>query len=502
MEFLHDLTIKSFHEGLKNKKFSAFEMTKEFFDYIGDKDKEIDAYLSLNKDYALKQAEAVDLALAKGEEIGDLAGVPMAIKDNILIKDLPATAASKILENYKAAYDATVIKKLKNENAVFLGKVNLDEFAHGSSTENSAFKTTKNPYDLTRVPGGSSGGSAAAVAANMAIAALGTDTGGSIRLPASFCGVVGLKPTYGAVSRSGAIAMASSLDQIGPITKTVEDAAILFNAIRGKDDLDATSVDADYSEELLNPKLENIKKLRIGLPKEYFSGGLDEYTQKEIQKAIDKIKSLGLEIKEISLPHTKYALAVYYIIMPAEVSSNLARYDGIRYSRNYAEKRTQKDAEKSALWDVYFDQKTNGFGEEARRRIMLGTYVLSSGYYDAYYAKAQKVRRLIKDDFENAFKEVDVILAPVSPTPAFKIGEKTNDPLQMYLSDIFTITLNLAGLPGISIPVRKYSKSRNNAEEETAEGRGMGELPVGFQLIGKPFHEADILGIGQFYERL
>ena len=412
----------------------------------------------------------------------------MAIKDNILIKGLPATAASKILENYKATYDATVIKKLKNKKAVFLGKTNLDEFAHGSSTENSAFKTTKNPYDLERVPGGSSGGSAAAVAANMAVAALGTDTGGSIRLPASFCGVVGLKPTYGAVSRSGIIAMASSLDQVGPLTKTVEDAAILFKAISGKDDLDTTSVDAKYGDELLNPKLEDIKKLTIGLPKEYFTGGLDDYTQKEIQKAIVQIKSLGLKIKEISLPRTKYALSVYYIIMPAEVSSNLARFDGIRYSRlDGLENKGNK------MWDVYFKQKGKGFGPEARRRIMLGTYVLSSGYYDAYYSKAQKVRRLIKEDFDKAFNPlaggVDVILTPVSPTPAFKINEKTNDPLQMYLSDIFTIPLNLAGLPGVSIPVRKYNKGEN-------------ELPVGFQLIGKPFREADILGIGQFYEKI
>ena len=444
--------------------------------------------MSLDKDGALKQAEEVDIALAKGEEINELAGLPMAIKDNILIKGLPATAASKILENYKATYDATVIKKLKNKKAVFLGKTNLDEFAHGSSTENSAFKTTKNPYDLERVPGGSSGGSAAAVAANMAVAALGTDTGGSIRLPASFCGVVGLKPTYGAVSRSGIIAMASSLDQVGPLTKTVEDAAILFKAISGKDDLDTTSVDAKYGDELLNPKLEDIKKLTIGLPKEYFTGGLDDYTQKEIQKAIVQIKSLGLKIKEISLPRTKYALSVYYIIMPAEVSSNLARFDGIRYSRlDGLENKGNK------MWDVYFKQKGKGFGPEARRRIMLGTYVLSSGYYDAYYSKAQKVRRLIKEDFDKAFNPlaggVDVILTPVSPTPAFKINEKTNDPLQMYLSDIFTIPLNLAGLPGVSIPVRKYNKGEN-------------ELPVGFQLIGKPFREADILGIGQFYEKI
>lgn len=507
---LKNLTIKKFHDGLKKKEFSAFEITKEIFDCIADKDKKIDAYLSLDKDGALKQAGEVDVALAKGEKISELAAAPLAIKDNILIKGLLATAASKILENYTAAYDATVIKKLKENKSVFLGKANLDEFAHGSSTENSAFKTTKNPYDLKRVPGGSSGGSAAAVAANMAVAALGTDTGGSIRLPASFCGVVGLKPTYGAVSRFGAIAMASSLDQIGPITKTVEDAAILFNAIKGEDKLDATSVGIEYGDELLNPKLEKVKKLKVGLPKEYFGGGLDDYTQKEINKAIDKIKSLGLEIKEISLPNTKYALSVYYIIMPAEVSSNLSRYDGIRYARITGDKRpriieqsslrgTQATSDK--LWDIYFKQKSEGFGPEARRRIMLGTHVLSSGYYDAYYAKAQKVRRLIKEDFDKAFNEVDVILTPVSPTPAFKIGEKTDDPLKMYLSDIFTITLNLAGLPGVSIPVRRYGEPQINADSNM-EQRGKIELPVGFQLIGKPFREEDILGLGQYYEKL
>lgn len=484
MLFLKDLTIKKIHEGLKKGEFTAFQLTKEIFDYIETRDAEVQAYLSLDKDGALAAAEAVDIAIAKGEEIGPLAGVPMAIKDNLLVKGLPATAASKMLENYTAAYDATVIKKLKEAGAVFLGKANMDEFAMGSSTENSAFKNTKNPHDLERVPGGSSGGSAAAVAAHMAVAALGTDTGGSIRQPASLCGVVGLKPTYGAVSRSGAIAMASSLDQIGPLTKTVEDAAIIFDAIKGKDPLDATSVDVVYGDDLLHPQLENIKKLRIGLPKEYFVDGMDEYTRAEVNKAIEKIKSLGIEVKEISLPNMKHALSCYYIIMPAEVSSNMARFDGIRYSRL---DEVHADEQKSLL-EVYHKQRGQGFGKEVRRRIMLGTYVLSSGYYDAYYAKAQKVRKLIKDDFDKAFEEVDVILTPVSPTTAFKIGEKTSDPLQMYLSDIFTLTLNLAGLPGISIPVRQYE--------------GMGELPVGFQLIGKQFREADILGIGQFYEQL
>lgn len=484
MLFLKDLTIKKIHEGLKNKEFTAFQLTKELFDYIETRDAEVRAYLSLDKDGALAAAEAVDIAIAKGEDIGPLAGVPMAIKDNLLVKGLPATAASKMLEAYTAAYDATVIKKLKKAGAIFLGKTNMDEFAMGSSTENSAFQITKNPHDLERVPGGSSGGSAAAVAAHMAVAALGTDTGGSIRQPASLCGVVGLKPTYGAVSRSGAIAMASSLDQIGPLTKTVEDAAIVFDAIRGMDPLDATSVDAAYGEELLHPKLEDIKKLRVGLPREYFVEGMDDYTKGEIDKAIAKIKSLGIEVKDVSLPHTKYALSCYYIIMPAEVSSNMARFDGIRYGRL---DELRQDEPKDLL-GIYHAQRGKGFGREVRRRIMLGTYVLSSGYYDAYYAKAQKVRKLIKEDFDRAFKDVDVILTPVSPTPAFKIGEKTADPMHMYLSDIFTLTLNLAGLPGVSIPVRQYE--------------GAGELPVGFQLVGKPFREADILGIGQLYERI
>lgn len=484
MIFLKDLTIKKIREGLKNKEFTAFQLTKEFFDYIETRDAEVQAYLSLDKDGAFAAAEAVDIAIAKGENIGPLAGVPMAIKDNLLVKGLPATAASKMLERYTAAYDATAVKKLKHAGAIFLGKTNMDEFAMGSSTENSAFKVTKNPHDLERVPGGSSGGSAAAVAAFMAVAALGTDTGGSIRQPASLCGVVGLKPTYGAVSRSGAIAMASSLDQIGPLAKTVEDAAILFDVLKGSDPLDATSVDVQYGDELLHPKLEDIKKLRVGLPKEYFVEGMDAYTKGEIEKAIEKIKSLGIEVREISLPNTKHALSCYYIIMPAEVSSNMARFDGIRYGRLDG----LQQEEQGSLLGIYHKQRGQGFGREVRRRIMLGTYVLSSGYYDAYYAKAQKVRRLIKEDFDNAFKDVDVILTPVSPTAAFKIGEKTSDPLQMYLSDIFTLTLNLAGLPGVSIPVRAYE--------------GTGDLPVGFQLIGKQFREADILGMGQFYERI
>ena len=476
---LNNLTIKKFHEGLLGKQFSAFEIAKAFFDYIEEKDSEIGAYLQLTKDLALLRANKVDIELAEGKKMEILTGVPLAIKDNILIENEPATAASKILANYRASYDAIVIKKLKKNNAVFLGKTNLDEFAMGSSTENSAFKITRNPIDLERVPGGSSGGSAAAVAADMAVAALGSDTGGSIRQPASFCGVVGLKPTYGAVSRFGLIAMASSLDQIGPIAKTVEDAAILFKEISGRDKLDSTSRDIEYGDQPLNPKLENVRKLRIGIPKEYFIEGLDKQVSEAINLAIDSLKSLKIEFKEISLPHTKHALSCYYIIMPAEVSANLARFDGIRYGQ------TSDVNGKMSLKDIYLKTRGEGFGEEVKRRIILGTFVLSSGYYDAYYAKAQKVRQLIKQDFDEAFAEIDVILTPVSPTAAFKIGEKIDDPLKMYLGDIFTIPANLADLPAVSIPVKKT-----------------GGLPIGFQLIGKPFREADILGIGQFYEKL
>ena len=476
---LHDLTIKKFHDGLLNKEFSALEITQGFFDWISKEDKKISAYLSLSKDLAVRQAEAVDIKIAKNETISNLAGVPLAIKDNMLIEGSPVTAGSKILKDYTASYDGTVIKKLKESGAVFLGKTNLDEFAMGSSTENSAFQTTKNPHDLKRVPGGSSGGSAAAVAAHMAVAALGSDTGGSIRQPAAFCGVVGLKPTYGTVSRSGLIAMASSLDQIGPFTHTVEDAAILFKEIMGQDAMDSTSSPQSsmYGEDLLNPKLENVRKLKVGIPEEYFIDGLDKEVAEAVDKAIKDIESLKIEVKKIKLPHTKYALSCYYIIMPAEVSSNLERFEGIRYGSREKAKN---------LLELYKKNREVGFGPESKRRILLGTFVLSSGYYDAYYAKAQKVRKLIKQDFDEAFKEVDVILTPVTPTPAFKIGEKTKDPLSMYLSDIFTIPANLAGLPAISIPVRNAGS----------------KLPIGFQLMGKHFREADILGIGRFYDEI
>ncbi len=474
---LKELTIKKFHEGLLNKKFSAKEVTESFFKEIKNKDGEIGAYLSLNENDAIESASGIDNALSKNEEIGVLSGVPIAVKDLILIEGEPATAGSKILEKYVASYDATVIEKLRSAKSVFLGKTNMDEFAMGSSTENSAFKITKNPHDLTRVPGGSSGGSAAAVAANMALVSLGSDTGGSIRQPASFCGVVGLKPTYGAVSRYGLIAMASSLDQIGPFAKTVEDAVIVFKSIAGHDSKDSTSFNSNYGDELLNPDFGKIKGLTIGIPDEYFGDGLDKEVGDSIKEVIKSLKDAGIKFKQINLPNTKYALSTYYIVMPAEVSTNLARFDGIRYG-------TRGNA--PDLLELYRENKGRGFGPETKRRIILGTFVLSAGYYDAYYTKAQKVRALIREDFEKAFKEVQVVLGPTAPTPAFKIGEKVDDPLQMYLSDIYTIPANLAGIPGVSIPV----KGREN------------KLPIGFQLLGNHFREADILGMGQLYERL
>lgn len=479
MKELHDLTIESFHEGLFQKQFSAREVTQAYFVNIAAQDGEIGAYLSLMEEDATRRAETVDAKIARGEEVSPLAGVPLAIKDLILIEGFPATAGSKILEHHIASYDAGVIEKLKAQNAVFLGKTNLDAFGMGASTEHSDFKITKNPHDTTRVAGGSSGGSAAAIAADFALGALGTDTGGSIRQPAAFCGVVGLRPTYGSVSRSGVIALASSLDQVGPFAKTVRDAALMFNEIRGKDTMDATSTDATYGEELLAPKLDRIKTLAVGIPKEYFGEGISPEVRSAIEQARKTIESLGVKTKEISLPHTRYALSSYYIILPAEASANLARYDGIRYAR------VPEAAHEQSLRDLYFANRGKGFGTEPKRRIILGTFVLSSGYYDAYYKKAQEVRALIARDFEEAFKTVDVIMTPVTPGTAFKIGEKVNDPLSMYLEDIFTLPVNLGRVCAISIPVR-----------EKKEG-----LPVGFQLIGKPFGEADLLGLGTFYER-
>jgi len=467
---LIELTIKEAHEGLKNKEFTSVELTKAYLEEIKKSDKEINSYLSVDEDFAIKQAQEADKKIASGE-FGVLTGIPCAIKDAILVEGQKCTSASKILENYVAPYDATVITKLKEQGVVILGKTNLDEFAMGGSGENSAYGATKNPHDTTRVAGGSSSGSAASVAGNMACFSLGSDTGGSIRLPSSFCGLVGLKPTYGAVSRYGLIAFGSSLDQIGPIAKTVEDAKIVFEAICGKDKKDATSANFQFS--ISNFQL---KGCRIGVPKEYFVKGIDPEVEKIIKSAIEKAKDAGAEIVEISLPSTEFALACYYIIAPAEASANLARFDGIRYG--LSEKADN-------LLDVYLKTKGNGFGAEVKRRIMLGTYTLSSGYYDAYYKKAQEVRQLIKQDFENAFEKVDLIFAPTSPVPAIKIGERTEDPLSMYLMDIYTVSVNLAGLPGISIPAGK------------TEG-----LPVGLQIIGNHFQENKILAIASQLEKM
>ncbi|MEK7589311.1 MAG: Asp-tRNA(Asn)/Glu-tRNA(Gln) amidotransferase subunit GatA [Patescibacteria group bacterium] len=460
-------TIESARKGIAVGDFSAREIFDEYQKKIEEK-KDLNAYLS-----TFKFAEHG----AYPAREGDLAGVPCAIKDNMLIEGEIATAGSKILENYVSAYDATAIKKLKKAGVSFLGKTNMDEFAMGSSTENSAFGTVKNPLDVSRVPGGSSGGSAAAVAADLCVFALGSDTGGSIRQPAAFCGVVGLKPTYGRVSRHGLIAMASSLDQIGPITKTVADAALVMNAIAGHDIFDSTTVSRDMPDFAINLE-KDIKGLRVGVPKEFFGGGLDKEVSAKVLTSIELLREAGATIHEISLPHTEYALAVYYIIMPSEVSANLARFDGIRYGHS-----SQKG---EALLDTYLASRAEGFGAEPKRRIMLGTYALSSGYYDAYYLKAQKVRALIKKDFDEAFRSVDVIVGPTAPTVAFKAGEKSEDPLAMYLSDIYTVPVNLAGLPAISIPCGMGSESN---------------LPVGFQIIGKLFDEGTVLQAAANLER-
>jgi len=476
---LHELTIIQAHNGLIKQEFSAFELTKAFLDRIEKIDKKIFSYLTVTKDLTISQAKKVDEILEKGDETPILAGVPLAVKDNILVKDVKCTAGSKILENYIAPYDATCIKKLKSLGAVILGKTNMDEFAMGSSCEHSAFGPTKNPHEESRVPGGSSGGSAAAVAANLCTFALGSDTCGSIRQPASFCGVVGLKPTYGAVSRYGLISMASSLDQIGPLTKTVTDAKIVFDAIKGKDELDSTSVES----RIQNSKFK-IQNLVIGVPKEYFAKGIDSQVEEIVKSAIKKYETLGAKVSEVSLPHsTKHALATYYIIMPSEVSANLARYDGIKYG--YSTSNNPTIQQSNNLLDIYLKSRKEGFGEEVRRRIMLGTYALSAGYYEAYYLKAQKVRTLLRENFEKVFKKVDVLMTPVSPTPAFKLGEKIRDPLLMYLSDIYMAAANLAGLQAISIPCGKVSN-----------------LPVGLQIIGKPLEEHRILDVALIFEEI
>jgi len=479
-----DLTIEKAHQSLLKKEFSALELTKFFLERVEKENPKIFAFLKIDEKSAITQAKKIDEKILTGQKISYLAGIPCGIKDNILVEGLECTAGSKILKNYIAPYDATVVKKLKEEGAIILGKTNLDEFAMGSSTEYSFFGPTKNPIDLKRTPGGSSGGSAAAVAANFCLFALGSDTGGSIRQPAAFCGIVGFKPTYGAVSRFGLIAFASSLDQIGPMTKTVRDCEIVFEAIKGKDEMDSTSIEIPSASHSTTFSLKDIK---IGVPKEYFIKGIDPEVEKVVKKAIKKYEEMGAKIEEISLPHTEYALPCYYILAPAEASSNLARYDGIKYgySKNSKVKSQNSKVKRqnSKVLDVYFESRGEGFGPEVKRRIMLGTFTLSAGYFEAYYLRAQKVRLLIKKDFEEAFKKVDFIFTPTTPTLPFLLGEKLKDPVLMYLSDIFTVPVNLAGLPAISIPCGK-----------------IGNLPVGLQIIGPAFSDFRVIQIAKFYE--
>lgn len=460
---------------IKKRELSATEVTKFFLERIAQENPKIHAFLSINEENAVKAAEEIDSKIQRGESVGELAGVPIAIKDNICMEGVRTTCASKILENFVSSYDATVIKNLRQADAIFIGKTNLDEFAMGSSTENSAFTTTKNPWDLERVPGGSSGGSAASVAARITPLALGSDTGGSIRQPASFCGIVGMKPTYGRVSRFGLIAFASSLDQVGPFANNAKDCALLLKIICGHDPLDSTSSETevpDFPSELDQP----IEGLKIGIPKEYFVQGLDSTVRRRIEDAIKLLEGMGAKSLEVSLPNMDYAIAVYYLLAPSEASANLARYDGVRYG--------VRSGSAKSLLEMYEKSRGEGFGPEVKRRIMLGTYALSSGYYDAYYAKAQKVRTLIRQDFERAFEKADVLITPTAPTPAFKFGEKISDPLQMYLSDIFTISCNLAGIPGISIPC----------------GFSEEHLPIGLQILGKPFAESTLLRIAHLYQ--
>jgi len=476
MTALNALAIHAAHAQLARREISSVELTQAVLDRIAAVDGRVRAYVRVAADDALAQARDADARRARGEDT-PLLGVPLAIKDVICVEGLPCTCGSRILENFVPFYSATAVERLRAVGAVILGKTNTDEFAMGSSTENSAYFTTHNPWDVSRVPGGSSGGSAAAVASDMALGALGTDTGGSVRQPAALCGVVGLKPSYGRVSRFGLIAFASSLDQIGPLGKDVRDAAILLNAIAGHDRRDSTSMPVavpDYVSALgATPDLKGVK---IGVPQEYFIEGMQPETESAVRAAIGVMQSLGAEVREVSLPHTDYGLPVYYLVAPAEASANLARYDGVRYG-------LRQPGEE--MWDTYKTTRGAGFGAEVKRRIMLGTYALSTGYYDAYYLKAQKVRTLIKGDFDAAFAEVDVIACPVSPSTAFKIGEKTDDPLQMYLSDVFTLNANLAGICGISLPCG-------------FDGQG---LPVGLQIMGPAFGEEKILRAAHAYEQ-
>ncbi len=471
-----ELTVHELIEKLKNKELTSTEITQSYVDKIKEKEPEVQAFVTTLEDEALKQAKEIDEKRASEQIKNDLAGIPIGIKDNMCTKGIKTTCSSHMLENFVSPYDATVVEKLKSENLIDLGKLNMDEFAMGGSTEYSYFHKTYNPWNLNKVPGGSSGGSAAAVAANMVPWALGSDTGGSIRQPSSFCGVVGLKPTYGLVSRYGLVAFASSLDQIGPITKDVEDSAILLNLIAGHDEKDTTSADIakkDYTKNLKN----DIKGKKIGVPKEFFGEGINAEVKEKLQEAMETYKELGAEVEEFSLDIAKYSLATYYIIACAEASSNLGRFDGIRYG--------YRTPEFSNLKELYKKSRSEGFGPEVKRRIILGTYVLSSGYYDAYYKKAQQVRTLVMNEFQKAFKKYDVILTPTSPTVAFDIGSKSNNPLEMYLADICTVSVNIAGLPGISVPC----------------GVDKEGMPVGMQLIGNKFEEEKLLNMAYVFEQ-
>jgi aspartyl-tRNA(Asn)/glutamyl-tRNA(Gln) amidotransferase subunit A len=468
-------TIRSLRQAIAGKKTTAVAQAEFCYKTIASEDPKINAWLALSKERAIEQANRIDLMAERGESLPPLAGVPVGIKDVLTMQGAPATAGSKILQGYQPPYDATAVARLEAAGAVLLGKLNCDEFAMGSSNENSAYGAAHNPRALDRVPGGSSGGSAAAVAANMAVASLGTDTGGSIRQPASFCGVIGMLPTYGRVSRYGLIAFASSLDRVGPFTNTVEDAALLLEAMAGHDPMDATSSTQpvpSYTAALETP----VQGLRIGLPEEYFAEGLDPEVRQAVEKAADALRTAGCTLHKVSLPHTRYAIATYYVIATAEASANLARFDGVRYGL--------RSSDANSLAAMYRKTRDEGFGREVKRRILLGTYVLSAGYYDAYYRKAQQVRTLLTRDFLNAFNQVDVLLTPTAPTPAFKLGEKTDDPLAMYLADIYTVTANLAGICGISIPCGNSSEG----------------LPIGAQILGKHFDEATVLRVAHALE--
>jgi aspartyl-tRNA(Asn)/glutamyl-tRNA(Gln) amidotransferase subunit A len=472
---MYRLTIHELHEKLKGKEVSAQEITEVLLERIRTVDPQIKAYLTVTAEAARKQAAEADNSIAAGRVL-PLTGIPLAIKDNMCTQGIKTTCASKILEHFIPPYDATVVKRLKEAGGVILGKANMDEFAMGSSTENSRFMATRNPWSLDAIPGGSSGGSAAAVAADACIAALGSDTGGSIRQPAACCGVVGMKPTYGRISRYGLVAFGSSLDQIGPITKDVEDCAIMLNAIAGHDPLDSTSL-AQPIPDFRKALVKDVKGWVLGVPREFFVEGMDPEVEERVEAAIRLLEGMGAKVKEITLPHTGYAVATYYIICTAEASSNLARYDGVKYGfRSPASKE---------LMEMYLETRSEGFGPEVKRRIMLGTYVLSSGYYDAYYRKAAQVRTLIKTDFEKAFAECDVIITPTAPTPAFRLGAKVQDPLQMYLSDIFTISVNLAGVPAIAIPC----------------GFSSAGLPIGLQVIGRHNDEERIIQAAYTFEQ-